>query len=134
MKITTGNVGIGTTSPSTKLQVAEEIAPSVDNTYPLGKVALRFTVVYATNSTIQTSDSRLKKNSQDSDLELDFINKLHSVSYQWNSGADTDFHYGLLAQETQNAIQSSRTQMGPTPIVDYDSKSDRYGLRYSEFI
>jgi hypothetical protein len=135
-----GNVGIGITSPTTRLQVAGEISPSVDNTYSLGDGALRFTAVYAVNGAIQTSDARQKKDIQNSDLGLDFINKLRPVSYHWNNGADTDLHYGLIAQETEKAITEAKTQAGTQAgslepaIVVHDPVTDRYGLKYAEFI
>jgi hypothetical protein len=137
MRVTSnGNVGIGITVPTTKLQVAGEISPSIDNTYSLGDATLRYTAVYAVNGTVQTSDARQKQNIQDSDLGLDFINKLRPVSYNWISGPDDNLHYGLIAQEAEKAIlDSHKNDLGQnTPIVDRDEKSDRYGLRYSEFI
>lgn len=131
-----GNVGIGVQVPTTTLQVAGQITPSVDNTYSLGTGALRFTAVYAVNGAIQTSDERQKKNITDSDLGLDFINKLRPVSYNWKSGSDTSVHYGLIAQETEKIVNESRSVRDgtPTPIVDYDKDSGRYGLRYTELI
>ena len=131
-----GNVGIGTTSPTTTLQVAGEISPSVDNTYALGDALLRFTALYATNGAIQTSDARLKKDIQNTDLGLDFINQLRPVSYYWKSGPDKELHYGLIAQETEKILLKNKKQglRNSVPIVDYDKKNDRYGLKYTEFI
>lgn len=131
-----GNVGIGTISPSTKLQVDGTISPAIDNTSDLGTSGLRFANVYATIGSINTSDRRQKKNVLDSDLGLDFINKLRPVSYRWKSGSDKEIHYGLIAQETEKVINESRkpSSTGNAPIVVYDKKTDRYGLRYSELI
>ncbi len=133
---TSGRVGIGTTNPSTKLQVAGEISPSADNSYTLGDSSLRFTSVYAVNGAIQTSDARQKTNIQNSDLGLDFINKLRPVSYNWKSGPDSAVHYGLIAQETEKAVVDARHANNDfqVPIVDHDEKTDRYGLRYTELI
>jgi hypothetical protein len=135
-----GNVGIGTASPSTLLQVAGEISPSADNTYSLGDGALRFTSVYAVNGAIQTSDRRQKKDIQPSDLGLDFIRKLQPVSYHWNNGTDNDLHYGLIAQDTERAVAEAKNQSGDkavdasNTIVEHDKKTDRYGLKYTELI
>ncbi len=130
---TTGNVGIGTTSPQTLLQVAGVISPATNNTYTLGNATYRFTEVYATNGVINTSDRREKKDIRNSDLGLQFINDLRPVSYRWNTGVDSDIHYGLIAQEAEWVLaKSGKTEK--TSIVTYDESSDRYGVRYSELI
>jgi hypothetical protein len=124
----TGNVGIGVTVPTTKLQVAGVISPSADNMYDLGTSGLRFKDIYAVNATIQTSDARMKRDVQSSDLGLKFLAKLKPVSFRWNSGDDDNKHYGLIAQETEKAIGK------PSAIVEHDDVTDRYGIRYSELI
>lgn len=136
-----GNVGIGVTNPTTKLQVAGEIAPGTDNSSSLGDGSLRFTAVYATNGTVQTSDRREKTDIQPADLGLDFILKLQPVSFRWKSGPDTGLHYGLIAQDTEQAIAQSRTEAGREPasespgaVVWRDPKTGRYGLRYTELL
>jgi trimeric autotransporter adhesin len=128
-----GNVGIGTISPQTALQVAGIISPSADNTNTLGSATYRFTTVYATNGTINTSDRREKKDIYDSDLGLNFINKLRPVSYRWNTGIDDDVHYGLIAQEAEQVI-AEIGKSEKTSIVSHDETTDRYGVRYSELI
>jgi hypothetical protein len=84
--------------------------------------------VYATNTTIQSSDERLKTDIKDIPLGLDFINELNPVSYKWKevrlpntkedkqafSDNDTPLpirtrpgvreHYGLIAQEFKNTM------------------------------
>jgi len=133
-----GRVGMGISNPTTALQVSGEIAPAVDNNSSLGDASLRFTAVYAVNGTIQTSDARLKTNISDSDLGLQFIRRLRPVSYNWNSGADSNLHYGLIAQEAEQAVLESRASSNAgsssAPIVDHDEKTDRYGIRYAELI
>jgi trimeric autotransporter adhesin len=133
-----GNVGIGVSSATSKLQVNGKITPAVDAVYDLGDSSLRFNAVYAQNGTIQTSDINEKKNIQDSDLGLSFIKMLRPVSYQWKRGTDTGLHYGLIAQETKNAIKAvkkvDKEEGLEEIIVAYDKKSGRYGLRYTELI
>ena len=129
-----GNVGIGIADPTTKLQVNGVIAPALNNSYALGSTAFRFTEVFATNGVINTSDRREKKEILDSNLGLNFINQLRPVSYRWNTNVDGDIHYGLIAQETEQAVTTSRGDQQTTSIVLHDKNLDRYGVRYSELI
>ncbi len=132
-----GNVGIGVTNPGTKLQVDGVISPSADNTYTLGDATHRFSDVYSMNAANNTSDIREKKKIQESDLGLSFITKLRPVSYYWKSGKDKTQHYWLIAQETEQAVVSSKDKAFDSKkpvIVTYDEDSDRYGIRYTELI
>ncbi|MDG0815091.1 tail fiber domain-containing protein [Bdellovibrio svalbardensis] len=132
-----GNFGIGTATPSTALQVSGVISPAADNTNTLGTAGLRFTTIYATNGTINTSDRRQKQDIENSDLGLDFINRLRPVSYRWKTGTDKDQHYGLIAQETEkvlNEVSKSNRKPAGQGVVTYDRESDRYGIRYTELI
>jgi hypothetical protein len=66
---------------------ASAFSPQTDNTVALGEsTGKRWTVVYAVNGTIQTSDAREKTEITPSALGLDFINKLKPVSYRWKVG------------------------------------------------
>lgn len=132
-----GNVGIGTTSPTTRLQVEGLISPASDNVWSLGSASLRFTSVYATNGTIQTSDARLKTDVQPSDLGLEFINRLRPISFKWNHGPDKGRHYGLIAQEAEKEIEKVRAKQNlkvEPSLVVHDKATDRYGLLYTELI
>lgn len=131
--LSTGNVGIGTTAPQTTLQVKGVISPATNNTYTLGNATYRFTEVYATNGVINTSDAREKKDIYDTDLGLDFITRLRPVSYRWNTGVDDDMHYGLIAQEAEQAL-ANVGKTAKTSIVTHDETTDRYGVRYSELV
>jgi hypothetical protein len=137
--ISNGNTGIGVTAPTTALQVAGQITPSSDNAYALGDASLRFTAVYATNGTIQTSDVREKKDIKVSDLGLSFVESLRPVSYRWKNGNDFKLHYGLIAQETEKAIQdekekSGKKEQGGEAIVVHNQKTDLFGISYAELI
>jgi hypothetical protein len=110
------------------------------NTYSLGDATLIWSNVYSTNGVTTTSDARKKKDITESDLGLDFINSLRPVSYYWKSGPDGDLHYGLIAQETEKAVNEAKakagnkTKAGEQVIISHDPKSDAYGLKYNELI
>ncbi len=59
------------------------IYPATDNAFTLGSALLRFTDIYATNGTINTSDENLKDNVNPSELGLDFLMSLKPKSYKW---------------------------------------------------
>ena len=128
-----------------------------DNTYDLGAHNVRWDDVYATNTSIQSSDRNKKNTIVDSDLGLSFINKLKPVSYKFNDGTRT--HYGLIAQDVETVLSdiSKPTtdfagfiktdlpdeyyQEAEPHIPEGKNEGDlksaahtEYGLRYGEFI
>jgi hypothetical protein len=55
LRVTSGNVGIGTTNPANfKLQIAGDVGPTVNATYNLGSAALRWNNIYASGDIIAT--------------------------------------------------------------------------------
>jgi Chaperone of endosialidase len=118
--------------------VISDWSPNTDNTYNLGiSGSRRWSHVYANNTTITTSDQRLKTNIVTSPLGLNFIESLRPVAYQWIEGGkqlvlddkkqpiieSTDAngkpvyktesipgkrtHYGLIAQEVKAALDNA---------------------------
>jgi len=87
-----GKVGIGTTSPTVKLQVAGTISGSA---------------IHSSGDVIafNTSDERLKDNIETIANPLEKINKLKGVRYEWNSQQDTypvgNKDSGIIAQDVQ---------------------------------
>jgi hypothetical protein len=92
------------------------------------------------------SDERIKKDIQNSDLGLEFINNLRPVKYKFKNrqnvisfdenGNETitptegvRYHYGLIAQEVKS-ILGDKDFAGYV----YDDKTDSHWLRYEEFI
>ena len=102
-----------------------------DDIVDLGKSDKRWDDIYATNGTIQTSDSRLKESISDSALGLNFLNELRPVQFKFKD--KTRRHYGLLAQEVEQVLSDSGISTTDFAPLIHDGDSDRYGMRYSEF-
>ena len=103
-----------------------------DSGLNLGSSSQRWTTVFAANGSINTSDKNEKNTIIDSDLGLDFINKLKPKSYKWNKD-DAKTHYGLIAQDLEETL----TSLGKT-VADfggiYKEDESPMGLGYSELI
>jgi hypothetical protein len=135
--------------------------PGADDTYDLGSSSYRWDDIYATNSTIQTSDRRLKEDIIGSKLGLDFINSLTPVSFKWRDNVVSGTrsyetmengkevtkqetytientysrkHYGMIAQDVVETIENLDMCTKDFAGIIYDDEADRYGLRYNEFI
>jgi hypothetical protein len=86
--------------------------------------------VYATGF-LNSSDKRLKSNIQNSNLGLDFINKLRPVSYYRNNDESKKTEYGLIAQELEETLNSAGvTNNG---IISKDGEG-MYSVRYNDLI
>jgi hypothetical protein len=110
-----------------------------DNVIDLGSSGARFDDIFATNGTIQTSDQQEKNTITDSDLGLDFINRLEPKSYVFNGKTRT--HYGLIAQDVETVLGDiSKPTSGFAGFIKSDISEEedgseyRYGLRYTEFV
>jgi hypothetical protein len=113
--------------------------PGVDNSFDLGDSSRRWDDLWATNAAIQTSDRNEKNTIKETDLGLDFINKLKPVSYIWNNKTRT--HYGLIAQDVQEVLEDiSKDTKDFAGFIKADISEEKdnskhsYGLRYNEFI
>jgi len=144
--------------PTKKTAFYNNIIPGNDNSYDVGEIGSRWDDIYATNGTIQTSDKNEKRDVEDSDLGLAFINNLRPVRYLWKDtiieedevdiGADangnaepqkekrvhikrhTRPHYGLIAQDVKGVMD----KMGISDFAGYVHGEGTYGLRYNEFV
>lgn len=140
-----------------RLKITQDgaLLPGADNAYGFGGSGIRWAVIWAANGTIQTSDEREKKDIIDTDLGLDFINKLRPVSFKWKIGQNEVVneldgtnedgtpkyksviipregkrtHYGLIAQEVESLLDGK--DFGG---FIHDEDTDIKGLRYDQFI
>lgn len=125
-----GDVGIGTTSPSTKLQVAGDIAPALASSYNLGTATYNFGCLYYNGDTLGTcaSDERLKADIQALDFDqgsttaLQQLAGLHPRSFAYKTATST-LYDGLIAQEVQAVAPE---------LVTTDASSGMMEVRYGD--
>jgi hypothetical protein len=130
MFATTGNWGAGS-----------------DNALTWGTASFRWDTIYAGTGAINTSDVREKTDLADSDLGLAFVQALRPVSYKLVDGTSGRTHYGLIAQEVEQAMAAAgKTDQDfagfvRTPLTETGEDGQeqptgeaRYGLRYDEFL
>jgi hypothetical protein len=175
INITTTGVGIGTVSPAGGLHVRTTTQVSLyteqysgvgnqgsviqcwntnifcavlDNQMTCGWSSNRWTTVYATTGTINTSDSRQKMNISPSNLGLNFISNLNPVSYSWIDGGTPATEpnvvgarpgkrtfYGFLAQDVKKTLDAMGTgDFAGWTLDDPKDPDSTQGLRYTEFI
>jgi len=108
------------------------ILPGTDGEGYIGESANKWNAIYATNSTIQTSDRNEKNTIVESDLGLDFVNKLKPVSYKWNKD-DGKTHYGLIAQDVEETLSTEGKTDKDFAGLDIP-KEGSMGLAYTELI
>ena len=78
-----------------------------------------------------TSDRRWKSDIKNSDLGLDFINKLRPVSYLRKNDETKKIEYGFIAQELEETL--NKIGISSAGILTKDSQG-MYGVRYNDFI
>ena len=150
----------GASSPSEAVRISNSrntsftgaILPSSDNTYQCGASGQRWSLIYAANGTIQTSDARDKTDIASAALGIDFIKKLNPVSYKFvvgnnkESGFDEEgnriyeavpgkrTHWGFIAQEVKEAADEFGVDFGGWILTDTEDLDSQQGLRYDQFI
>jgi hypothetical protein len=126
-----GTAGTGDTT-STLVAFGAFLYPTRDNLLSIGNATNRWTVVYAVNGTIQTSDSS-QKDSQPLVYGLNEIMQMRTILYKWKSQAnlpDDDpsknyKYYGFCADELSPVF--------PELVYDED-KSVPIQMNYSEIM
>jgi hypothetical protein len=118
----------------------------------LGTSSYKWTSVYATTGTIQTSDERAK-NSIDYEMDKyeEFYKSLKPAHYKFNDGTSDRYHTGFVSQDVELALlENNLTSQDfagfiKSPVYDkvlpngeYDTTSNLidydYSLRYDEFV
>jgi hypothetical protein len=132
--------------------------PSKDNAWSLGSSSVRWTQLYASSSTISTSDERQKDNiKQIDDKLLQAWENVNIVQFNFKDalekkGENARLHTGYIAQNIQQACeergvnpndyglfcfdsweeQEEKKDENGQVIESYRAKGDLYSLRYEE--
>lgn len=155
-----GQTGIGTRYPTATLHVAGEVligsaeelsdggsfllhldssfAPATDANRSCGTSANRWSTVYASNGTINTSDVRDKENIYTLDYGLEDIMALRPVSFTWKDGPDRSKKLGLIAQDVQKVIEEVVEDkdwvMDEETGQQVSVEAERLGIYYADLV
>ena len=129
--------------------------PVADGTVSLGTTAHRWSKVFATTSTVSTSDEREKSDitaiadypvtySRDGSGNVfeKLFNKLTPKTYTLNTEGTNELHIGFIAQDIANSMEELGLSEDDLGLISHDywtdeetgEEKDRYGLAYAEFI
>jgi hypothetical protein len=130
-------------------QLSHQLVPDADYANTLGTTTNRWTTVYATNGTIQTSDGTKKTAIQSLPYGLSELMKLRPVSYYWKEERhnstiipqeEKQLKLGLIAQEVQQIIPEVVYTYGWKPKSEKEKDTyirfdfNRIGMNYEELI
>jgi hypothetical protein len=145
-------IGLGFFSYITTRQIipTDQSGSELDDSIDLGRSSARFDDIYATNSTIQTSDINEK---QDIDVLSDAEQRVAVAAkgllkkFRWRSaveekGDNARIHFGIIAQDLQAAFQEEGLDAGRYGMFVSETWTDpetneersRMGVRYSELL
>lgn len=141
----------GATYPGSSIFVGDSNTwrPANDNVRALGTGLFRYTVVYATTGTINTSDANQKQQIRDlSDAEQRTAQRVKKLirAFKWNDAVETKgdearIHFGVIAQEVQEAFAAEGLDASKYGLFCSDtwttsdgSSQTRLGVRYSELL
>jgi hypothetical protein len=140
----------GTTFPGTGRFVADPntFRPFADNVYALGTASFRYTVVYATTGTINTSDATQKQQVRElNEAERRVAKTIKGLirAFKWNDAVESKgdgarIHIGVMAQEVAAAFAAEgldATKYGlfcQDTWTTLDGSQTRFGVRYEELL
>lgn len=123
----------------------QAFTPWTNNSASCGNSSYKWTAVWATNGTIQTSDERDKKNIQAVGYGIDAVMKLKPVSFEWKNDANrlgTGRNLGFVAQELEkvipdavvHSVASDEEIRNAADAGKGEVEKDSYGVKYAEII
>ena len=141
-----GSSGSNTTLGGNTVFVAPGtgMAPASDNSYVLGSPSFRWTTVYATTGTINTSDARQKQQDRPlSDAERAVAVRVKGLikTFKFNEAVEKKgdaarIHIGVYAQELADAFAAEGLDATHYGMFCYDELegTEIYGVRYEELL
>lgn len=135
--VATGILLLGTNdSDRIEIDASGNMWPVVDNVYSLGKSGKRFTAVWATNGTIQTSDETLKDDVKEIDeAVLRAWSKVNFCQFKWkdekNDAEKSRIHFGVIAQKIVAAFESEGLNAHDYGVI-WKEKDGPYSVSYSQ--
>jgi hypothetical protein len=152
--------GTNATAVRNSIGIGYSSSVSGDAQMQLGNTGV---TVYAASAVTTRSDERDKADIRDTELGLDFVNKLRPVDYRYEFREDylerdedggvvhdengnpirrerdgsqkrTRYHHGVIAQEVEALIEASGQDFGGFLDAKRDGGTDVLSIRYEEFI
>lgn len=111
------------------LASSKEVIPSY-GLQTLGSASMRWAVVYAQNSTINTSDERQKDFTYMYDKYTNLFMSLKPIEFTWKNDSDKRIHLGIGAQTLEKSMR--KFGYDNMYMLQYDKESDIYSAVYTE--
>ena len=146
----------GNTAATPKFEVAPDgtTRPSANGSQKLGDSSHRWSEVFASNGTINTSDERQKQDIaaiDDAESRVALVLKGKLKKFKWKDavsakGENARIHIGIMAQEVQTAFAAESLDANDYSMFCYDQWTtgseetgdlethDSYGVRYTELL
>lgn len=145
-----GVTGVGLDLADTAITPTSQTGARIDNSRDFGSASYRWDDIYATNTTIQTSDRNEKQDIEaltEAEQRVAVACKGLLRKYRWRSsvqekGDEARVHFGIIAQDLQDAFAAEGLDAGRYGMFISSTWTDdetgeertRLGVRYSELL
>jgi hypothetical protein len=140
-------IGVGSVEylfdQSSETMISNRFSPTRDNSYTLGKSTHRWSAVYASNGTIQTSDETQKKNITSLNYGLNEVLKIRPISFEWKEEKQEnvvgEVHLGFSAQDLLGIVPEvvqthEMICVSEEPLIYEKREVANLGVYYAEII